>query len=408
MAARRLHWSCMLERDLQDYLFTNPAILFADQQVDRRQREVYVQGRRIDLLFDVAGIQYIVELKRDTIKREHIGQIFEYYGLLRQANQQQEYRMILVAPVIPTYRRIPLEEFGIRCVEVPYPDASLQAESERPVIPRRAPELSNSPSSTPLQIRYEELTPPAGSRSLQLCHHLLRGSLPAVQKTFSPYEVIPIRMKSSFSPDLLCIPGIEDAKDQILSAGAWWAFSFGQSETMPKNDVPNLSVNALPWGLDIAVNAELLPSQRVMRNKVARSPEHFDRLVREHGSLRLQAWLKLEHQPRFYHWIPLCRKHSGDWDGSELLSFYQSTETTFKATRERWIEWIKGRRPELTTKQLNHMEGANQNLNLALRLVHTIAADHPLWRAPYREQTQGLVAEYENLRPLIRFFLSTS
>jgi hypothetical protein len=38
---------------------------------------------------------------------------------------------------------------------------------------------------------------------------------------------------------------------------------------MPKHDVPNISVNALPWGLDFAVNAELHTSQQVMRDRIA-------------------------------------------------------------------------------------------------------------------------------------------
>jgi hypothetical protein len=107
----------MLERDLQDYLFENPDVLFPDQVIQRKRREVSVGGRRIDLLFEVDGVQYIIELKRDTIRREDIGQVFEYYGLMRQSNETAHFKMILVAPSIPEYRRIPLEEFGIRCVE---------------------------------------------------------------------------------------------------------------------------------------------------------------------------------------------------------------------------------------------------------------------------------------------------
>jgi hypothetical protein len=77
-----LYIESMLERDLQDYLFENPDVLFPDQVIQRKRREVSVGGRRIDLLFEVDGVQYIIELKRDTIRREDIGQVFEYYGLI--------------------------------------------------------------------------------------------------------------------------------------------------------------------------------------------------------------------------------------------------------------------------------------------------------------------------------------
>src|ERR1035437_7641228 len=120
----------MLERDLQDYLFENPDVLFPGQVVNHKRREVYIEGRRIDLLFEVDRVQYIVELKRDTIRREDIGQVFEYYGLMRQSNETANYKMILVAPSIPAYRRIPLEEFGIRCVEAQHRPDSIQGQAE--------------------------------------------------------------------------------------------------------------------------------------------------------------------------------------------------------------------------------------------------------------------------------------
>src|ERR1700753_1227676 len=110
-----------LERNLRDYLFENPDVLFPNQIINLKRKEAHIEGRFIDLLFEVDGIHYIVELKRDTIRRETIGQIFEYYGLMRRSNKTADYRMILVAPSIPDFRRIPLEEFGIRCVEVPHP-----------------------------------------------------------------------------------------------------------------------------------------------------------------------------------------------------------------------------------------------------------------------------------------------
>ena len=62
----------MLERDLQNYLFDHPEVLFPNAVVHQKSREVCIDGRRIDLLFEVEGVHYIIELKRDTIRRDDI------------------------------------------------------------------------------------------------------------------------------------------------------------------------------------------------------------------------------------------------------------------------------------------------------------------------------------------------
>lgn len=121
------------------------------------------------------------------------------------------------------------------------------------------------------RIRFEDLLPPINPQSLKLSHLLLRDGLPSVVKAFSEYEVVlPIRVASLSQPDVLCFPR-EGETPQFVRGGAWWAFSFGQSEKMPKNDVPNISVNALPWRLDFAINAELRTSQEVMTQRIERS-----------------------------------------------------------------------------------------------------------------------------------------
>ena len=50
----------MLERDLQDYLFSHPEVLFPGLQVTEKQREYCIDGKRIDLLFRVGGVHQIV------------------------------------------------------------------------------------------------------------------------------------------------------------------------------------------------------------------------------------------------------------------------------------------------------------------------------------------------------------
>jgi Endonuclease NucS len=403
----------MLERDLQDYLFENPDVLFPGQIITRRRREVVIEGRRIDLLFEVDGVHYIVELKRDTITRETIGQIFEYYGLMRHANEAHKFKMILVAPSIPAYRRIPLEEFGIRCFEVQH---RLETQEKRTEFltktveyQRRERAEANITTAPPITtpIRFEDLLPPVNPASLQLTHLLLKDGLPCVQKEFSEYEILPVKMVNPCHPDVLCLAETDSSGARFVRVGAWWAFSFGHSEEMPKNDVPNISVNALPWGLDFAINAELRTSQEVMRRRIALSPKRFDCLVAEHGSLQLQAWLKFEHQPRFYHWVPLVQIAQGSWRGQDLLDLHRKTEADFPSVRSRRIAWIREHRPELTPRQITHMERSNRTLNLAFRLVHSFQKEDALWNLPYEPQKAQFEGQYCKLKPLIDFFNET-
>jgi len=398
----------MLERDLQDYLFENPAVLFPGRTISGKRREVFIEGRRIDLLFDVDGVHYIVELKRDTIKREHIGQIFEYYGLMRQSNPTVKYKMILVAPSIPAYRRIILEEFGIRCVEVPHQSEWVQEQAaavQDAVKKQRRERFDSSVALELSHIRFEEFCPPVTPDSVQLSHQVLRDGLPAIQKAFSEYEVVPVRMANSRASDVLCFAASsEGAKSHWSMGGIWWAYSFGHSDEMPKNDVPNISVMTFPWGLDFTVNAELQTSQEVMLRRIASSIDHFDRLVGEHGSLQLQTWFKIEYQPRMYHWVLLTHKPQGTWRGQNILDLYQESERDFEVLRTYWLDSIIHNRPELTESQIKHMKCTNQNLNLALRLVHSVTKEDEIWDRPYIEHRALFGAEYSRLKPLIDFF----
>lgn len=398
----------MLERDLQDYLFDNPEVLFPNQKIASKRREVYVEGRRIDLLFEVDGIHYIIELKRDTIKREHIGQIFEYYGLMRQSNSTIKYRMILVAPSIPAYRRIPLEEFGIRCVEVPYRAESIreQAVAVHDAVKHVKPERPDlSARIEPTRLHFDDFSTPVTPASVQLSHQVLRDGLPIIQKAFSEYEVLPVRMANSKASDILCFAATSTNTETTWNAGGiWWAYSFGHSDEMPKNDVPNISVMKFPWGLDLTVNAELQTSQRVMLKGIASSTGHFDQLVDQHGSLQLQTWFKLEYQPRMYHWILLAHKAQATWHGQDILDLYQECEGNFERLKAGWLDAIVHSRPQLTEGQIQHMRRTNKKLNLAIRLVHSFPKEAALWDLPYDQQTATLAAEGCRMKPLIDFF----
>jgi len=405
-----VYWPEMLERDLQTYLFENPDVLFPNQIVSQRRREVYIEGRRVDLLFEVDGTQYIIELKRDTIKREDVGQVCEYYGLMRLSKPTAKFRMVLVAPSFPKYRRIPLEEMGIRCVEVEHPPESkheqieLRENSEKQQKRERAtPALSIDPLQLE-QLQFEDLLPPTSSRSMQISHKLLIDALPAIQKIYSEYEIRPIKMVKPNQPDILCTPTDTASQYQLIGAGAWWAYSFGHSDEMAKNDVPNISVNALPWGIDFAINAELRTSQQVMLDRISAGHNRFDQSISEHGKMRLQAWLKFEFQPRLYYWVLLPQLPPGTWTGQSLLNLYQQSDTNYHALRIYWIAWIKEHSEHLTAAQRSHLDNKSKNLNLALRLVYSFERNNDVWGLPYLEQKARFDGEYRKLKPLIEFF----
>jgi hypothetical protein len=400
----------LIERDLKTYLYENPEILLPGLPITSKRKEVYIGGLRIDLLFDIDGIQYIVEQKRDTIKRDTIGQIFEYYALMRKQNEDVTYKMILVAPSIPVYRRDALEAFGIRCIEVTHwPETSKEvAELVTESVKHQKQERKDAAITKTLppimQIRFEDIIPPVTPTSLVLSHQLLRDGLLDIERAYSAeYEIRAVKMVSR--RDLLGLSGADfKSALRFTGVGAWWAYAMGHSEEVPKNDFPNISVNAYPWGLDFAINAELQTSQKVMRQRIAEQSDRFDGLVNECDGLRLQAWLKIEHQPQTYHWFLLSQKEKGAWRSSDLLDYHREMEGSYPTIRAKWLDAIKAARPELTPKQIAHMERTNRNLNLAFRLVHVFEKDDIMWGLPYEEQKVCFGDQYRKFKPLIDFF----
>lgn len=88
-------------------------LLSPDFELVERQY-VFKNKRRADLIFiDSNKRKVIVELKRDAVTREDIGQLIEYRGILDKENP----RIILVAPIIPSAIKKSFEHFGIEYLE---------------------------------------------------------------------------------------------------------------------------------------------------------------------------------------------------------------------------------------------------------------------------------------------------
>jgi hypothetical protein len=71
-------------------------------------RQVKIQNLRADLHFvDKNGRNVIVELKREPVTREDIGQLIQYAGIVKNS------KVMLIAPIIPTSIKIAFEHYGI-------------------------------------------------------------------------------------------------------------------------------------------------------------------------------------------------------------------------------------------------------------------------------------------------------
>lgn len=402
----------MREKDLQDYLFSHPEVLFPGLQNAEKQREFSIEGKRIDLLFRIDGARHIVELKAVPLTREHVGQIAEYYGLMRTRYRDGEFKLTLVAPSIPAYRSALLETIGIRCVEVPEipTTQAVLREVEDQIAKQAKMESRQAEISTwapqGISVAYDDLVGPVDRESLALSHRFLADTAGGVRKCFPEYEMLPTKMQRAESGHFICgFPPVSIEDEPVFTGGgAWWAYTFGKRETMPKNDVPNLSAEAMPWGLDLAVNAEIQASQGVMRARIHDSLDSFDQLIAKHGNLQFQALLKLEHQPRLYHWLPLYLFQAQAWSGRMLLDTYAQVEQNFAKLQADWIPWDEANQLKLSRGQVEHMKRQNRRPILALRLIRPFSRNDIFWTLPYAKQCETLTAECVKLKPLIDFF----
>jgi len=77
-----------------------------------RQQRVPGSRLRVDLLFEGKGRRkVVVELKKDTVSREDVGQLLEYAGLIPNS------RVILAAPRVPSSIKTSFEHYRIEYIE---------------------------------------------------------------------------------------------------------------------------------------------------------------------------------------------------------------------------------------------------------------------------------------------------
>jgi hypothetical protein len=403
----------MKERNIQDYLFSNPTVLFPSGNITEKAREYSIQGKRIDLLFVVDGVRYIVEIKNVPIQREHIGQVVEYYGLMKQYMQDTNLAMILVSSSIPAWRAVFLEELGIRCVEIPsVPETEAEVKRiSRETITFRKKVKQKIEVEAALKdgerISFEDIACPVSPKGMAFASRMLKESLELIREAFDGYDVIPfgITRASSQDYDLEYDPSRNYGNGEFSRGGIWWAYRFGFSEEMPKNDVPNISIIANTTGLDVVINAELQPSQKVMLDRIRANSSEFNGLLASHGRLLLKTYLKYEHQPRFYHWILADMKLPGEFTGETILQIRRQHDKAFNEEREKWLKFIISGNKELSELQVQQLEVRNKRPNLAIRLVESFQENSPFWTLQPEKQVTEIICAVKRMKSLIDFFV---
>ncbi|MBT5427368.1 MAG: DUF91 domain-containing protein [Bacteroidetes bacterium] len=107
----------MDEKTIQDILYKYHELI--EEGLTPLGKEVSVKGKRIDLLFhDRHGIKLIVELKKGTVVREHLGQILDYEGYYVTPDDP-DVRTMLIGNKVPVNFRNSMNNHGIEWREFP-------------------------------------------------------------------------------------------------------------------------------------------------------------------------------------------------------------------------------------------------------------------------------------------------
>jgi len=374
----------MQERDLQEYLYNNSEVLFPHAVITEKTKEYNIRGQRIDLLFMVDGVRYIVELKSKIIEREHIGQVIEYYGLMKEYMNEANLKMVLVGPEIPKWRSTFLEELGIRCLEIKeIPKNNYESNK---IIKKMKSSLGRQVKDDSLLKLIDHPTEGFKKEGFQLgitplkvakVSRFLKDLLPFVAKEYPEFEITPYRIIQSNAVDMnFEYHEASRYGEPVFRRGdVWFAFRFGSTGNEPPNDVPNISVIMNYFALVVCVNAELHSSQKVFINEIESQKNAFNQLLLKFNDLIFRTYLKYEYQPRFYHWILTDYVNTKDIDAEFIIKNYREHEEKFSQERSHWVGYIIKNNPSLTEKQKQHLVRTNKSFNFEQRLSNPIKSE---------------------------------
>jgi len=109
----------MLEKDIENLIAKYPLEFFPKEHLILKGQQVNIGRCYADIIFtDKFDRLIILEIKRGILTRDAVGQIIEYYGLLKEQYIGKTIELILCANIIPHERRHFLEAVGIECREI--------------------------------------------------------------------------------------------------------------------------------------------------------------------------------------------------------------------------------------------------------------------------------------------------
>jgi len=438
----------MDERTLEDIICRYPDLI--ENGLSFKGRQVTVNGKRVDVLFeDRHGQKLIVEIKKGTVLRTHVGQLLDYEGDF-VSTDNPDVRVMLVGNRVPENLRRSLNHHGFEWKELTISalDIFLNEKDDFDLLNRlisKEPPIRDNkdikqrsgsdsgqeygphhPGKNQTTVRnpkqnikidsilgvgergsFDDIAGPISPKGVAFAQQMLRDSLEPIKESFNEYKVFPFSIDRALSLGFVLEydPARKYGTKEFTRGGTWWAYTFGFSKDLPKNDVPNVSIMANSTGLDVALNAELMPSQKVMLRRIRESTSKFDRHLTDHGGLWLKTYLKFEHQPRIYHWILADIRPPGEFDGEFILSARRERDNAFVEDRGRRISDIKSMNKELTERQIRHLETHNKQLNLAIRLVQPFQKNAPFWSLPFNMKLNEIVGAVQRVKPLADFFL---
>ncbi|NOX55802.1 MAG: hypothetical protein GXP27_15450 [Planctomycetes bacterium] len=222
------------------------------------------------------------------------------------------------------------------------------------------------------------------------------GAFPEYNVKFIPASQQPL--------DWYQVPNSHRSEGLFRRWHAFFAFVLSiKSLPVTINKIPNISVWFYPDGeCAIAVDAETKSAQEVIIRSIESNRADFDKAIANNNRLWFKSFLKFEHQPKHFHFIPVEALPPGTFNGETVLTSYHRHKDRFPSERDRWIEFIAtAREGELS----DWFRKRSRTLNLAMIFAEIWAPDSPIWKDIYGRQKESFVEAIVCLKPMVDFFL---
>jgi len=108
----------MTEHEMEDLIWEHPE-KFLNESLKKFERQPASAVGRADLIFlDRLDRLLVIELKRGTLERGAVGQIVDYFGMVKSRFPDRPVELMIIANTIPPERRLSCEQYHILPVEI--------------------------------------------------------------------------------------------------------------------------------------------------------------------------------------------------------------------------------------------------------------------------------------------------